>query len=234
MTAMLASVTSLREARIALAAGADIIDLKNPSAGALGALHLPLVREIVANIGRNVAISATVGDLALDDPEIICQRIAGMADTGVDYIKLGLFAGKRQTACIEALAPLCAAGRKIVIVMFADRQPDFALLPLIAANGCVGVMLDTADKSSAGLCGCFSQAELAGFVGQAHDCRLFAGLAGSLRSADIAKLLPLCADYLGFRGALCLGSARTAELDAEAVSEVRRLIPRRLEQAVSF
>ena len=37
MTAMLASVTGPEEAEIAIAGGADIIDLKDPAAGALAA-----------------------------------------------------------------------------------------------------------------------------------------------------------------------------------------------------
>ena len=38
ITGMLASVANLAEARLAAAGGADIVDLKNPVAGALGAL----------------------------------------------------------------------------------------------------------------------------------------------------------------------------------------------------
>ena len=44
---MLASVTSVDEALIALDAGVDMIDLKNPSTGALGALDPALVKDIV-------------------------------------------------------------------------------------------------------------------------------------------------------------------------------------------
>ena len=47
MTGFLASVTSAAEAEIVLAAGADIIDLKDPHSGALGALPSPVTREAV-------------------------------------------------------------------------------------------------------------------------------------------------------------------------------------------
>ena len=43
MTALLASVRSVAEAELALAGGADVIDLKDPSQGALGALPLSLI-----------------------------------------------------------------------------------------------------------------------------------------------------------------------------------------------
>ena len=47
MTRMLASVATLQEARLAAECGVDIIDLKNPSTGALGALPTETVVEIV-------------------------------------------------------------------------------------------------------------------------------------------------------------------------------------------
>src|SRR5260221_675769 len=52
-----------------------------------------------------------------------------------------------------------------------------------------------------------------------------AGLAGSLETPDIPRLLMLPPDYLGFRGALCAGRDRSARLDPAAVGVVRGLIP---------
>ena len=57
---MLASVTSVAEAEAALAAGADLIDLKEPARGALGALDLDTVVAIVAAVGGRRPVSATV------------------------------------------------------------------------------------------------------------------------------------------------------------------------------
>lgn len=47
MTGMLASIKNLREAEFVLNANVDIIDLKQPEFGALGALPVELVAEIV-------------------------------------------------------------------------------------------------------------------------------------------------------------------------------------------
>lgn len=44
----LVSVRDVAEAREALRAGVDFIDLKEPAAGALGGLELPVIREVVA------------------------------------------------------------------------------------------------------------------------------------------------------------------------------------------
>ncbi len=66
MTMMLASVRSLDEALIALEGGADLIDLKEPSRGALGALDHAAVRICVQAIGGRRPVSATIGDLPVD------------------------------------------------------------------------------------------------------------------------------------------------------------------------
>jgi len=50
-------------------------------------------------------------------------------------------------------------------------------------------------------------------------------LSGSLEAPDIPRLLPFAPDFLGFRGALCDRSQRTAAIDAEAVKHIRSLIP---------
>jgi dihydroneopterin aldolase len=56
------------------------------------------------------------------------------------------------------------------------------------------------------------------FVSRAHGLGLFAGLAGSLREADVPRLLPFDPDFLGFRGALCEGHDRTARISRARTS----------------
>jgi uncharacterized protein (UPF0264 family) len=66
-----------------------------------------------------------------------------------------------------------------------------------------------------------SPAFLKDFVAATHDLGLMCGLAGSLRERDIPALMPLRADYLGFRGALCHRHARDAELDVRQVTRIK-------------
>lgn len=227
MTSLLASIRDLDEARQAFASGADIIDCKDPDRGALGALPAPLVATVKAALGSSVPVSATVGDLPLQ-PVLQRAAIMAMAATGVDYVKLGLFCGAAQADCARALARPCAAGVPLIVVLFADQQPDFEqLLPLLAAAGCRGVMLDTADKAAGGLRQHGSLAMFQAFVHQARDLGLLTGLAGSLRAADVSALQPLGADYLGFRGALCDPIAgRGGRLDSHRLARLRALLPR--------
>ena len=59
MTAFLASVMSAEEAGLALEGGADVIDLKDPTSGALGALPVAVIRAAVDRIAGRRPVSAT-------------------------------------------------------------------------------------------------------------------------------------------------------------------------------
>jgi dihydroneopterin aldolase len=150
-----------------------------------------------------------------------------MAQTGVQFVKVGLFPAARREDCIASLARV-ARGTKLVGVIFADLEPDAgarrALIAAMRAAGFAGAMLDTARKGSGRLLDNLDIPLLAGFVDACHADDLLAGLAGALEPPDIPRLLPLAADYLGFRGALCAGD-RTGPLDPAAFRLVRELIP---------
>jgi FolB domain-containing protein len=223
VTLFLASVNGSDEAEVALANGADIIDCKDAGNGALGALPPDVVRATVKAIAGRRPVSAVTGDLPME-PDAVVAAATRMAQTGVDYIKVGLFPGPQREACIRALAVL-ARKNKIVGVMFADRGADNALLPLMSQAGFAGAMLDTAAKGQGRLIDYMDIATLRDFVAAARQHDLVTGLAGSLETPDIPRLLLLAPDYLGFRGALCVGRDRAAAIDAHAVGIVRGLIP---------
>ncbi len=60
MTLMLASVSGPQQAEIAIAHGADIIDLRDPS-GAFAAVPADVVRATVAMVGGRRPVSAIAG-----------------------------------------------------------------------------------------------------------------------------------------------------------------------------
>jgi (5-formylfuran-3-yl)methyl phosphate synthase len=222
MSGFLASVRSAEEALIALAGGADIVDVKEPSAGALGRADGESLAAIVGTIGGTRPVSATIGDLALD-PEIVVAAVRETAASGVDIVKIGLFAGDLD-GTLAALASLTRAGVRLVAVAFADRTPDLAtLVPRCAAAGFAGIMLDTADKGVGSLVAHLSLEAMARFVAAARAHGLLSGLAGALRLADIPALATLSPDYLGFRSALTVGG-RDRAIDLAAVESVRRAL----------
>lgn len=220
----LASVTSEAEARLAAREGADIIDCKNPAAGALGALPHGIVASIRASVPRHIPVSATIGDLA-PEPERVLDAARAMAATGCDIVKIGVFPGGSALETIAHLGSHLAGRTPLVAVLMADAPRDQALVQALGEAGFVGVMLDTANKDGRTLLDHCAPDALRTFIAEAHGAGLFAGLAGSLRLAQVAELLALGPDVLGFRGALCRASDRRSALDATALSDVRAAIP---------
>lgn len=220
----LASVTSPDEARVCVRAGADLIDAKNPLTGALGALPLSTVGEIVEAVrgtpGPKRLVSATVGDLPME-PKIVREAVEAMAGTGVDFVKIGLGGDQKAFDVVSALAGCELGNARLVGVLFADQNPDFSLVDAMARTGFAGAMLDTAAKKSGRLVDCQSPENLGEFVRMARQSGLFCGLAGSLKLEDIGLLGRFGADILGFRGALCLDSDRTFAIDEGRVASVR-------------
>ena len=227
MTLMLASVTGPEEAETAIAGGADIIDLKDPARGALGAVEPEVVRRSVAAIGGRRLVSAVAGDLPMR-PGLVTASVADLAGTGVAFVKLGLHredgVGHEPATRIHALAAL-AQRVKLIGVLWADRDPDLGLLPLLAESGFAGAMLDTAQKDGRRLLDHMDLPRLRDFVAACKRYGLLAGLAGSLEAPDIPRLLLLEPAVLGFRGALCDGARRTGTIDRDAVRTIRDLIP---------
>lgn len=224
MTKWLASVQSLEEAQTLVAHLPDILDMKNPSQGALGALNHQTVAEIVHWINKRCLCSATVGDLTMQ-AEVIAPAIDDMAATGVDFVKIGLFAEPELLQCVEQLAVnIKTLQTPVIAVLFADQLPEQNLIPALKKAGFAGVMLDTAHKNGLGLLNHLPLHRLEDFIVEAKQSGLLCGLAGALKIDDITILKPLDADYLGFRSALCLQQRRTNRLDPDLAKQLQNQI----------
>ena len=217
MSRLLASVRNIEEARAA--AAADVLDLKEPRRGALGALDPDLVRSIVRAFRKQRLISATVGDLP-PDPLLIAEKAGELADTGVDYVKIGFFDARYLESCAGRLSPL-ASRHALVGVLFADRLRDFeGPCRLLGQAGFAGAMIDTADKTRGSVREFTDEPTLRRFIETARERSMLCGIAGALTMADIKPLAALAPDYLGFRTALCKDGRRENPVSAEAVMEV--------------
>jgi len=226
---LLISVRNLDEALAAAEHGADLIDLKEPHAGALGALPPATVAAIVHGLRPRhpaLRISATVGDLPGSNAALIAEvidSVVRMAGGGVDDVKVGIAPG--ESALLAELGTLAQAGlpkgARIVPVLIADDGVGAELLSLACRLPFAAVMLDTQDKSRGSLVARRGAAELRGFVATMHRHGRIAGLAGSLRLADLPALRESGCDFAGFRGAVCGGDRRDA-LDAGRVEALHR------------
>jgi uncharacterized protein (UPF0264 family) len=145
-----------------------------------------------------------------------------MAETGVDYIKIGFFPDGDWLGTVNKLAALSQQNIALIAVLFADIQPDLSIVDSLKDAGFTGVMLDTMDKQNGSLMQVMEKSEIGQFVRLAKARRLLCGLAGSLKLRDIPELMSYQPDYLGFRGALCMQHDRTAQLNKASIMQIKQ------------
>jgi uncharacterized protein (UPF0264 family) len=219
MMRLLVSVRSPDEALVAALGGADFIDAKEPSRGALGDLPLPTIGAIVEQLrdaGIDRPVSATIGDLPMSSLDEMLERVDAVHACGVDYVKVGIEPGPEAYGVLDALAH---GDAPVVPVFIADRGLDPALLAHALTLGFAGLMADTADKRTGSLFEAVSRVALAHFVAQARAARVMVGLAGALRLVHVPALAGLLPDFAGFRSAVCDGD-RSGALDITRLREL--------------
>jgi uncharacterized protein (UPF0264 family) len=225
---LLVSVTSAVEASAALAGGADLVDAKDPAAGALGAVSIEQFRRIVAAVAGARPATAALGDAA-DEPAIE-QTARAFAGLGASFVKLG-FAGISSTDRVAALITAAVSGARhvsgsrVVAVAYADTDrarsvSPLRLVDLAARAGATGVLLDTFDKQQRGLPELVAWRALADWVASAHDTGLFVAIAGKLTASDLPYVRDAGADIAGVRGAACDGG-RNGHVTADRVRLLR-------------
>jgi uncharacterized protein (UPF0264 family) len=221
-----------KEALEAIAGGADIIDVKNPHEGSLGANFPWVIKRIREITPRNIQVSCTIGE-APNLPGSIALAAFGAASIGVDYIKAGLYGFKTAQEAVSFLqnvnraAKECNPHIKLVAAGYADAERAGTLNPLlipeIASKAHVEVaMLDTAIKDDKNLFNFLTFEQLAKFVNSSHKFGLEAALAGSLRKQDLPLVYGLGADIAGSRGAACTNNDRVKGKITE--KQVRELV----------
>ena len=232
---LLVSVTSAAEAAAALAGGADVIDAKDPFAGALGAVSAEVLREIHAIVAGRRPLTAALGDAA-DEAAIECaardvrRRGRGAREGGLRRHRLCRVASRRLPRQRYAARQPGAAGAAVVAVAYADADRVASLAPAVlvevaARAGAEGVLLDTADKLGPGLRELVEPRALAAWVSEAHETGLLVALAGKLTADDLTFVRDTGADIAGVRGAACDGG-RTGRVTADRVRLLRALCAR--------
>ncbi len=223
MTKLLISVKSTAEAILALEAGADFIDLKDPKVGALGSLDNILCKEIVQAVNKKAVISATIGEGHTQKLALI-EAIDSKVEIGVDIVKLAISDYFNDVTFLQQLqAKISSEHIKLVAVIFADEVFDFNLIEKLAEIGFYGVMLDTQNKQQ-NLLSVISEEDIHFFVKSCKKQGLQAGLAGSLRVECIHDLLSSFPSYLGFRSGVCLEFVRDSGLDADLIEMVKNTL----------
>jgi uncharacterized protein (UPF0264 family) len=229
---LLVSVRDAVEAAAARAGGADIIDAKEPTSGALGAVDLFTFRHIVAEVAGTRTVTAALGDAV--DERALARTADAFARAGAGLVKIG-FAGIaspiRVMSLLAAAREGAAADAGVIATAYADADrvaslDPFAMIDAAVRAGSTGILLDTADKQGPGLTGLMSQERLSSWVRTAHDARLLVALAGKLTADDLGDVSDAGADIVGVRGAVC-DRGRTGQIAAARVRAFRSAVSRR-------
>ncbi len=223
------SVVSAVEAREALVGGAEILDVKNPLEGSLGAQSPRVIREIKNLSSGSVEISAAIGDMP-NMPGTAALAALGAAACGADYVKVGLHGPHSEEEAATLLREVRLSVREFPASIIAAGYADFkragtldpACLPrLSASSGIKGCLLDTAIKDGRTLFDFLNPEALRLLAEQAHAAGLLFGLAGALREQDLPMARDLGADVVGLRTAACRDNQRSGPLEA---ARVRKLV----------
>jgi uncharacterized protein (UPF0264 family) len=226
MTGLLVSVRDRVEAELALAAGADLIDLKEPAAGSLGAVSLPAMHDVAVWLAERRPLSVALGELATLD-----QQLPAAVPAQARYAKLGLADCAKLPDWEDRWRGACdrlPTGVAPVAVVYADWASALAPAPeqvlAAAARANLRVLLiDTYKKQSGSLLDLWPVHQLHRFAAAVRSARLKLVLGGSLNLANIPTALEFEPDYIAVRGAVCRPN-RSGRLDPELLTQVRAAV----------
>jgi uncharacterized protein (UPF0264 family) len=228
---LLISPQNPKDAIEAIAGGADIIDVKNPQEGSLGANFPWVIHEIKQLVPKDVELSCTLGE-APNLPGSITLAAYGAASLGVNYVKVGLSGVQTVQKAVSLLenvvhaVKMCDSKIKVVAAGYGDYlnvdsiDPHLVVEAAFVAKVDV-VMLDTAIKDGKTLFDFQSRHQLEAFINAVHSHGLAVALAGSLQGSDLSAVKCLGADFVGVRGAACQNNNRdTGNISRERVKEL--------------
>jgi uncharacterized protein (UPF0264 family) len=227
---LLVSPVDAYEAAAAFRGGADIIDIKNPGEGSLGASFPWVIKEVHEAVSGGAELSATLGDMDYR-PGFASLASYGLSRFDVDYIKAGLLVPKKKWAAELASSIARAAensNSKLVLAGYGDYRKIPSIspqnLPGIACDaGAHGIMIDTFKKNGDSLFEHMSVDELTKFIEEGRKCGLKVALAGSISAEHVHIIKELAPDIVGVRGATCSRNDRkNGRIEKEKVKEFKK------------
>jgi uncharacterized protein (UPF0264 family) len=226
---LLVSVARADEVDAAIAGGADIIDLKNPSEGPLGAPEPALIKNARPRVATPLELSVALGE---GSPGSLALAASGAALLGADYVKVGLAGNASEASALLRALQSAISKTRLIAVAYADGARVSALapsaLPPIAAEaGAFGVMLDTLSKESGSTIEVMGLRGVEAFVDFARALGLLSAVAGSLSLADVERLPDLGVDVVGVRRSACEGG-RLGSVSTPRVRELSRALRTRV------
>ncbi|MGL4424422.1 MAG: (5-formylfuran-3-yl)methyl phosphate synthase, partial [Gemmataceae bacterium] len=210
-------------AAVALAAGADLIDVKEPNKGSLGPAEAEIVAAVLETVGGKVPVSAALGEWT---PNALVEAHWHL-ELPLPFIKWGLAGYAHTPGWGEDLLDTrrqVPARTEVVLVSYVDHKKAKTVAPAEVVKFAKryrykAVLFDTYLKDAKTLLNHTDVAELAEWIEPLKSAGILVALGGSLKFEQIKSLRPLAPDYFAVRGAVCLGGAREADLDPNRIKK---------------
>lgn len=229
MSELLISVRSADEAVIALDAGADLIDVKEPERGSLGRANHEVIQDVLQIVDGKRPVSAAWGELldeAQPHPNI----------NQLTYVKFGL-SGCRDVPDWRDRMPHSETNPQWVYVAYADAEPANAPdVDEILAEACCHpgsvFLIDTFNKNRGILLDWLPPDRLLQITQACRHHQVSLALAGSLGIDSMEMLLTLgvCPRWFAVRGAVCEKWDRQASLCPKRARELCHWLSERAPQ----
>jgi uncharacterized protein (UPF0264 family) len=232
---LLVSVRSAAEALTALAGGADVIDVKEPNQGSLGAADDETISAIVRAVDGRATVSAAMGELVdlIGPPNHDATRT--LVD-GLALFKIGLARcatlndwQTRWRHAIETMTSTSSNGNaQAVAVVYADWRAAQSpsprdILSAAVRHRCPALLIDTWDKSAGTLFDHWPAGDLQGFTTEVQSHDISVVLAGSLTLRNVTTAARLGPDLVAVRTAACEGG-RAGTVSETKVRELKNAI----------
>jgi uncharacterized protein (UPF0264 family) len=230
-TKLLVSVRSLNEAEAALAGGCDWLDVKEPTAGSLGAATPEKISEIAPLASSFLGWSIALGEISEFDESSWAAVLPKFPN--LTLVKMGLSQCGHRTDWRNRLLRFKENSPELSIAMvyYADRQSANAptweetIEAAVDLNSPV-LLIDTFFKNGKTLLDHLTLDQLQAFRTQVHSLNLGLALAGSLQLEQIDILTTqIHPDLVAVRGAACK-SGRNSEVCPSRVALLKRIVNR--------
>jgi hypothetical protein len=225
---LLVSVRNVEEAKQAVAAGATLIDVKEPRNGPLGMAEYEVVAAVIDAIGKKVPVSAALGEWS---PTILTDAVWHL-ELPLSYVKWGLAGYRDVPGWGEDLLDhrrQMKSGAELVAVAYADAHKAKSIAADQVAKFArrykfKAFLLDTYAKDGKTLLNHLKVDEIAAMVEALHAGGVKVALGGSLTPEVAKKLMPCRPDWFAVRGSVCAGGKRGNDLDPDRVRKWKEML----------
>ena len=231
---LLVSVINKTEAACLNSVNCDILDIKDPLEGTIGAGSPKVIKEVVSVMDRSLPLSISIGDVH-DNPNTMSLALLGVSMFNPALIKIG-FLGAKNEKDAEKVAQkivetinLFNITANLVLVGYADYSSIGCVSPLLLPEvakkyGAFACMIDTVVKDRKTPFDHIPLKDLKQFKQVCSELGILTVLSGSLDENNLDSVAVVNPDIIGMRGSLCINKSRNASLDPELVNRLYKAV----------